>query len=103
MPLVTRVTTSPTRPALLRTLTWVAETTAGPDTSGTVFNSGAFFFGAVFEAAAVFLVVVVFFFAVVVFFGGVVVGVFVAASTGGVIVGMVGIEFDAGIGSGGGA
>jgi len=100
-PFVTCVTTSPTSPALLRTFTWLAETTAGPETSGTVFNSGAFFF----EAVAVDFFVVVFFLAVVVFFGVVVVvvvGMFVT-STGGVTIGIADMEFVAGVGSGGGA
>jgi len=82
----------------------VAETVAGPDTSGTVFNSGAFFRDAV---AVDFFVVVLFFLAVVVFFGAVVVGALVGASAvvlkGGVTSGIAGIEFDAGVGSGGGA
>src|SRR4051812_1966500 len=86
VPLLMRVTISPTRPALLRTLTWVAETTAGPGTSGTVFNSTKGFLAAGFLAAA-------FFFGV----AGLGAGALVGASTagGGVVI--------TGSGGGGGA
>jgi hypothetical protein len=78
----------------------LAETTAGPATSGTVFGSDVFFLG----AAAVFFTGA-FFRLEVDFFGAVVVGVGagVGASTAG-IVGMDGIvDVVAGGGSGGGA
>jgi hypothetical protein len=82
--------------------TWLAETTAGPATSGTVFNSATFFLA----VAVVAFFVVVFLRVVVDLFGAVALGAFVGASTSGVtvgIAGIAGIEFVIGVGSGGGA
>src|SRR5258708_1983403 len=72
-PLVRRVTTSLLSLAWPRTLTLLASTTAGPATSGTVFNSAArsFFFEAGFFSD--------FFFAALVFLAGLAAGALVAA------------------------